>query len=289
MIVNLLTLLFVMKISYVSYLFLMAVVSLLAGCANLDKINDFATSAEKGAAGFETLPVSFKSLCLDDCKEQDIDAGKLHSTRCGCDLERQADSVDYLLYKTIADYFDGLQKLSADQTTSYNFNGLSTQLQGLKVPSATADAYSKLGSILAKAITDGYRRDKLKSYISEANPPLQVILTYLRSDIGTSLAIRLNTNKSKFESDYFSMVKTSNDNEFEKRKIIEEFYAQNTIFENQLNELQAYAKLLQTIADGHQKLTDNLDKLDKDGLKAMLSQYVGNIKDIRTQVQILKK
>ena len=272
-----------------SYFLLFPMVFILAGCANLDKINDFASTAKKGATAFETLPITFKSICMDDCKEQDIKAGKLNASKCDCNIEEQADSVDFLFYKTISGYLDGLQKLSENQTTVYNFDSLSTQLTDLKVPSATAGAYAKLGSILATAITDGYRRNKLKIYIREANPNLQELLRYLGSNIGTSLAIKLGANKSKLESDYLSLLKNSSGNDFEKRSIIKEFYLENNTIQNQMGELKAYASMLKTIGEGHQQLADNLDKLDKDGLKTMLSKYASNIKDIRTQIQLLKK
>ncbi len=285
---NRLNLILFMRILSLSCLLFIPVAMMLSSCANLDKINDFAGTADKGAAGFETLSVTFQSICADNYKELDIKAGKLNSSKCNCSTEKQADSVDYLFYKTIEGYLDGLQKLSAGQTTSYNFDSLNTQLTDLKVPSETAGAYSKLGSILATAITDGYRRNKLKLYIREANPPLQLLLHYLRSNIGTSLAIKLSAYKGKLESDYHDLLNNSNGRDFEKRQIIEEFYAQNTAIQNQLAELKAYAALLQTVAQGHQQLADNLNKLDKDGLKTMLSGYVSNIRDIRTQIQILK-
>ncbi|MBS1524848.1 MAG: hypothetical protein JST19_04310 [Bacteroidetes bacterium] len=260
-----------------------------AGCANLEKINDFASNAENGAAGFETLPVTFQSLCADNCREKDIDSGKLNPSKCDCTGEHLADSVDFLFYKTINGYLAGLEQLSAGKATSYNFDSLNDQLTNLKVPPAQAGAYTKLGSILTKAITDGYRRNKLKTYIKEANEPLQILLHYLRSNIGTSLMIKLSVNKSKLENDYLDLLKNSRGNDFEKRKIIEEFYAKEADFENRLAELKAYSALLQTIAQGHQQLTDNVDKPDKKSLETMLSQYASNIKDIRSQIQILEK
>lgn len=258
-----------------------------SGCANLQHINDFAGASLNGAQGFETLPVSFKSLCQDTCKERDIKNGKLNPAKCDCSAAGKADSVDYLFYKVVAAYLEGLDKLSADATTSYKFDGVNDQLTSLNVPSATAGAYTKLGSILTKAVTDGYRRNKIKQYIQEANAPLQLIIQHLKANVGVSLSISLYANKSELENDYLDLLKNSSGNAFEKRKIIEEFYLLKASMENQLHALKAYASLLQTIADGHQQLADNLDKLDNAGLKAMITQYASNIKDTRTQIQIL--
>jgi hypothetical protein len=237
-----------------NYLGLLSVLfTLISGCASLDKINDFAGAAQKGAAGFETLPVTFKSLCADDCKEQDIKAGKLNSAKCDCIDEGKADSVDNLLYKTVARYLDGLEKLSSGKTAAYNFDSLSTQLTALNVPAATVTAYSKLGSVITTAITNRYRKNKTGIYVREANPPLQVILHYLRDNVGTGLAVKLNVGKSKLESDYFDLLKSSG-NDFEKREIIEAYYARKAVLQKQLDELRAYDLVLKNIAEGHQKL-----------------------------------
>jgi hypothetical protein len=272
-----------------SYCCLLAVTIFLSACASLKPVNDFATASLLGAQKFETLPVSYQSLCMDNCKEQDIKSGKLNPSKCDCTTARLADSVDGLFYKTLAAYLDGLEKLSAGGTTDYKFDGVSDQLTGLGVSATDAGAYAKLGSILTKAITDGYRTRKIGAYITEANEPLQIIIVHLRANIGTSLYIDLEKNKSKLEGDYLDLVKKSNGNAFERRKIIEEFYTLKAGMESELKALKAYAALLQTIADGHRKLTDNLDKLDKAGLKDMITQYTSNIKDIRTQIQILTK
>ncbi|WP_184544647.1 hypothetical protein [Mucilaginibacter sp. FT3.2] len=264
------------------------------GCINLKHVNDFATTAHKGFEGFATLPVNFQQLCLDKCKELDIKNNKLNSSACDCDAARKADSVDYLFYKTVDAYLDGLDKLSADELTSYKFDALTTQLTGdemgvAKVSPEQAGAYAKLAGIITKAVTDGYRRKMLRQYIGEANAPLKIVLHYLQLNVAGNLAIVLNANKGRLESDYFSLVKNSSDNTYQQRQIIETFYKLKATMDNESGELKAYGRLLQVIADGHQKLLDNAGKLDKAGLIDLISQYTSNIKDICTQIQILKK
>jgi hypothetical protein len=270
--------------------FLLFIIPLLCvGCVNLKHINDFSSESLKGLQGFEALPVTYQSICTDDCKERDIDSGKLNATKCDCRDARLADSVDYLFYKTVGAYLDGLERLSANEPTSYNFDSLGTQLSGLGVSAADAGAYAKLGSILTKAVTDGYRSKKIKEYIKEANDALQIIILHLKSNIGGSLTTDLGASRSKFESDYLKMLRNSSGNAFEKRKIIEEFYGLRTEIDSELSTLREYSSLLQCIADGHQQLANNLDKIDEAGLKVMITQYASNIKDIHTQIQILNK
>jgi hypothetical protein len=279
-----------MKKNILSSHLLFLVVSLLCtGCINLKHINDFSSESLKGLQGFEALPITYQGICTDDCKEKDIESGKLNASKCDCKDARLADSVDYLFYKTVAAYLDGLERLSANETTSYNFDSLGTQLSGLGVSAADAGAYAKLGSILTKAVTDGYRSKKIKEYIKDANDPLQIIIRHLKSNIGGSLTVDLGASRSKLESDYFKMLRNSSGNAFEKRKIIDEFYGLRTGIDSELSTLREYSSLLQCIADGHQQLANNLDKIDEAGLKAMITQYASNIKDIHTQIQILNK
>lgn len=261
----------------------------LSACVNLQKVNDFAVSAGKGAGTYKTLPLSFSSICQDNCKEQDIKAGNLNSSKCDCSAERQADSVDDVFSKTIAGYLSGLDQLSADKTTDYQFDPLDTQLSGLNVPSETAGACAKLTGILTKAVTDGYRRNKLKAYICEADPPLQILLKYLRSNVSFSLAIKLTASKSKLEGDYVDLLRNSKENDYQRRQIIQEFYSKTAAIESQLTQLKAFGALLQTVAAGHRQLADNLDKFRTADLKSQLSGYARLIGDIRTQIEILRK
>jgi len=264
-----------------------------SSCANLKQVNDFAATSLKGAAGFETLPYNFKQVCLDNCTEKDIKENHLNPGECNCTDPCRADSVDYLLYKTISAYLDGLQCLSNNELTTYQFNGLTDQLsgsglEGLHISSEQSGAYGKLGNILSKAITDGYRRNKIKVYIGEANEPLKILIHYLKFNLSENLIAQLKTRQVGLKIDYFDLLKDQGSNAYDKRRIIEDYNFQKAELDRKAAELLCYAKLLQCIADGHQKLADSLNGLNKAEVKMMITQYASNIKDIHTQIKLLK-
>jgi hypothetical protein len=55
------------------------------------------------------------------------------------------------------------------------------------------------------------------------------------------------------------------------------------------NLIDAFAKSLTTISDGHQKLYDNRNKLTSKEIKELMKQYASNVQDITTEFNKLKK
>jgi len=261
---------------------------LLLGCANLKEVNDFAAASVKGAQGFETLSYSFRQNCLALCEAVDMDSLKLNPVACNCDLASKADSVDYLMYKTLAAYLDGLQRLSADELTTYHTDSLTDQLSALHVPAAQSDAYAKIGGILSKAVTDGYRRKKIKQYIQQANGPLKVLIYYLKLNISQNLMQVLKARELGVKSEYFGLLRKTG-SPWEKRQIIQAYYTEKNALDSIAAELTAYGNLLQTIADGHQKLMEEAGHLNTTELKNAIGQYTSNIKDLHTQIQLIRK
>jgi len=283
-----------MKKHFLKCMIIIAGVGAFSSCANLKQVNDFAATSVKGAAGFESLPYNFMQVCLDNCTEKDIKDNHLNPGECDCTGPSKADSVDYLLYKTISAYLDGLQCLSNNDLTTYQFNGLTDQLSGsglesLHISAEQSGAYGKLGNILSKAITDGYRRNKIKIYISEANAPLKILIRYLEFNLSDNLIGQLKIRGLRLKSDYFDLLKDQGSNAYDKRKIIEDYNFQKGELDRKAAELLCYAKLLRSIADGHQKLADHLKRLHKADVKLMITQYASSIKDIHTQINLLKK
>jgi len=270
-------------------------VLLFAGCVDLNQVNGFAAASSKAAQEYESLPVNFRRLCLDKCTETDIKNQKLNPPACDCRDAAMADSVDDLFYNRVEAYLDGLVRLSADNLTNYNVDTLAENLAGknwggLQLSSEQAGAYAKLGSILAKTVTDGYRRKKIELYIREANQPLSVVIGYLRFNVERNLASVMKARQTTLRGDYFDMVNNNKaGTPYEKRKLIEEYYALRAQLDDQVAQLLAYGKALQVIAEGHQKLYDNLGKLGLPAVKAMAAGYAANIKDINAQIRLLKK
>jgi len=266
----------------------------LSSCVNLKHVNDFSSSSLKSIKKFEEINYSFKQNCLENCQDEKIKNLSLNAKDCDCKLNEKADSVTLLIYNSVRGYLDGLTSISDNDLTSYKMDALTKALTegdfgSIKIEKEQVEAYSKISKILLKAFTDEYRKKKIKEYVTEANEPLKVLITYLDFNLSSNLVGKLNVQKQRIESYYFDLTKDSTLSIIEKRKAVEEYYVQLGKIESKQKELITYSKALKKIAEGHQKLVDNIEKLSKDEIKELLTQYSSDIQDIISEFNKLKK
>ncbi len=267
-------------------LVLIILIIILSGCVNLKYVNDFSTASQKGLKQFEEINYSFKQNCLDTCYDYNINNLNLTPKDCECKLSEEADSVTLLIYHAALGYIDGLTSLSNKDLTSYKMDAMTKALTEGKFGSLTidkeqADAYKSIANLLLKAFTDKYRNKKIKEYVKEANEPFKVLIYSLDFNLSENLTGILNTYEAGIERDFFNWTKKDLTlSNFEKRKVAEEYYQQLEKIETRQKELLTYSKTLKKIAEGHQKLTDNIDILSNDEIKGQLFQYASDIKDI---------
>jgi hypothetical protein len=266
----------------------------LSSCVILKHVNDFSSSSLKSIKKFEEINYSFKQSCLDNCQDKKIKDLNLNANDCDCKLNEKADSVTLLIYNSVRGYFDGLTSLSNNDLTSYKMDALTKALTegdfgSIKIEKEQVEAYSKISKILLKAFTDEYRKKKIKKYVKEANEPIKVLITFLDFNLSSNLVGKLNVQKKRIESYYFDLIKDSTLSTIEKRKVVEEYYAQLNKNEAKQKELVTYSKALKKIAEGHQKLVDNIEKISDDEIKELLTQYASDIQDIISEFNKLKK
>ncbi len=281
------------QINCIQLLFLLLVAAGLTGCLNLKQVNDYSAASIRGVQNFETLPYSFSQNCLAECRDRDIKNLKFNPDSCNCLIEQQADSTDYKIYKVIYNYLDGLTCLSDSRLTDYHYEGIASSLSAgpigkLSITSDQAGAYAKLASLLTNTITNGYRKNKLKQYISTANQPLGVLLRALQYNITVNLVSSIQIRKDILKSNYFGLVRNSGSSAYEKQRAITEYYQQAAKLDDKITAMKDYSRLLQQVAAGHQQLFDNLNHLSSNDIKLMLARYAGSIKEAAAQIDILK-
>lgn len=266
----------------------------LGSCVNLKYVNDFSSSSLKSVKKFEEINYSFKQNCLDNCLDKKINDLSLSTKDCDCKTNEKADSVTLIIYNAIKDYLDGLTNLSNNDFTNYKFDALNKALTegdfgSIKIEKTQVDAYSNISKILLRAFTDEYRKAKIKKYITNANAPIKILLTFLDFNLSANLEGKLNVQKQRIESYYFDLTKDPTLSILEKRKAVEEYYQQLGKIEAKQNEIFTYSKALKKIVEGHQKLVDNIDKLSKAEIKEQLTQYASDIQDIISEFNKIKK
>lgn len=266
----------------------------LSSCVNLKHVNDFSSSSLKSVKKFEEINYSFKQNCLDNCQDKKINDLRLKAQDCDCKLNEKADSITLLIYNSVRGYLDGLTSLSDNDLTSYKMDALTKALTegnfgSIKIEKEQVEAYSKISKILLKAFTDEYRKRKIKEYVTSANEPLKVLITFLDFNLSSNLIGNLKVQKKSVEDYSFELLKDSSLSTIEKRKVIEDYYRRINLIETKEKELLTYSKSLKKIIEGHQKLADNIESLSKDEIKEALTQYASDIQDIISEFNKLKK
>ena len=266
----------------------------LSSCINLKQVNNFSSSSLKSIKKYEEINYSFKQNCLDNCIDKRIIDFSLNAKECDCKLNEKADSVTLLIYNSVRGYLDGLTNLSNNDLTNYKMDALTKALAegdfgSIKIGKEQVEAYSNISKILLKAFTDGYRKKKIKEYVIAANEPIKVLIAFLDFNLSANLVGKLNVKKQRIVSYYLDLIKDATLSTFEKRKAVEEYYSQLGKIEAKQKEIVIYSKALKKIAEGHQKLVDNIETLNKVDIKELLTQYASDIQDIISEFNKLTK
>lgn len=267
----------------------------LNSCVNLKSINNYSSSSSKGIKKFEDISYSFKQHCLDKYQFEAIKNFEIkRDVECNCDIYATADSITLLIYSSINGYFNGLTNLSKNDLTDYNFDALKKSLTegdfaGIKIENEHVDAYSNISKLLLKATTDAYRKNKLKKYIEEANEPVQILLKKFQFILQKNLEDELNFKKEKLHA-YYTVMKLGNTlTEYEKGQAANDYYQQLSDINAKQNQIDAFAKSLKAIADGHQQLYESRNRLTAKELKDLLTHYSSDIQDLISEFNKLKK
>jgi len=269
-----------------SLIFLFLLVSF-ASCVNLKTVGEFAGFSTVSIKNFEQIEYSFYQHCMDRCRDEAIRKYEIkRAEECTCTLYQEADSVTQVIYNSIEGYFEGLGDLSQNELTDYSSDALVSALSAkelgpLRIEEQTVAAFSSLSNTLLRATTDSYRRKKLASYIEEANEPMQVLLDKFKLIVGTNLKGELRFKKERLYVRYMDM-KMNNTllSDYEKGEATSDYY--QTLDEIQRKEmvLEVFAMSLDEIAEGHQILFDNRNKLSVKTLNGILQGYASNVKNL---------
>ncbi len=264
-------------------------------CVSLRQINEYSSTSLAGIEKFENIDYTFTRHCLDACLFNAMRNFEIkREEECNCDLYKTADSVTLLIYNAIRGYFSGLAHISNNELTAYDPGALQKALTegnfwDIKIEKEHVDAYTNIYTILLRATADLYRKKKIKQYIEEANQPIQVLIQKFQFILQKNLEGELNFKMEKLYAYYKEMSLNENITDYEKGKATVDYYQQLSAITREKDLIDAFAKSLTTISDGHQKLYDNRNKLTSKEIKELMKQYASNVQDITTEFNKLKK
>jgi hypothetical protein len=268
---------------------------LLFSCVNLQTVADYSATSMEGIQNFEEIDYSFLRHCLDRCTDEAIRTFEIkRAQECSCELYEEADSVTQVIYSSIAGYFEGLNNLAHNELTNYSSDALVGALSAdalgpVAIDSRTVTAFSSLSNTLLRASTDLYRKKKLVSYIEQANEPILVLLEKFKLIVGTNLKGELRFKRERIYGYYIEMKMNGTLlSDYEKGRATSDYYQALEVINRKERELAVFAESLQEIADGHQVLYDNRNKLSVKELSGMLVGYSSNVQNLISEFNKLK-
>jgi hypothetical protein len=264
------------------------------GCLNLKQLNDYSSTASEALKKFESIHYSFSRHCQETNQFKAVKEFRiLKDSTFDCRVFEQADQVTQIIYIAIKGYFDGLTMLSDKQLTAYNTDGLNKALtEGkfgkIEFKKADVEAYSTISTLMLRAGTDPYRKKKLKTYIGQANAPIQVLLGKLDTILSVVLKKELKWKKDE-RYRYYQRFMEGPMPDHEKAKATMEYYQQLSEIALQEKQLEVFGSSLRQMAKGHQELYTRRNDLSAKDLKMNLTYYAGVIENITSEFEKLKK
>ena len=249
------------------------------GCVNLKAIQDFANISAESAEYTDLVDnyVDFPH------RQKRYQPENRHAQLDAMAQERQAQKTALLLRQDVIEqYMEALGRLAADEIVdqSEELSQLTNNLQNQAGTSpAETEAFGKIAGILTNAIGDKWRKRQIQELIERSNDPLQTILKSLQQIVTDGFGGDDQNEQFAIQSYYRTKIAQSNDPAgiaalMEWQESREESLAAHT------QAIQAYSALLENISEGHQKLYDERDDLDKAQLLQEIKQTVKELKDL---------
>lgn len=268
----------------------------LCGCANLAAVREFAKT----------------SAATADYKQVVADYTNSPTRQLRYQPDRNADTLKQLATKRAAQgpmleatqqvlvaYMSSLGDLAADKLPNVDseIDGLSKALETAKfvgdgdqqIGKETATAAASIAKVLIRAGLDGWRQREVVKIVKETNAPLQDVVAGLKEILDKDLRMSLQNEEiavSKPFQSWNAAAKAGNDPDGAPqvaRILLDERLEQ---VKAKRASLDAYIKVLDTIAKGHDDLFKNVDKFDK---KDLVERLKGYSKDLQTLYKSVKK
>jgi len=272
-----------MKISgSVLVLFLFSV----AGCTTLKPVSDLSDKAVESLEIYKEIPATYNDFCIERCQFNLIRRNQVvrdTAVSCDCRVFKSADRATTKVYHALVAYFKSLGDLSAGDLTNYDTRSLNEALTEGKFGSLTIDkntvtAYSALGKLVMEAFTNGYRKQKLRQVIERANPNIQILLQVFKTSIG-NLEMELSFQKERNFALYSELLMEKLTG-YDKVRLTTDYYREIDKLTLKQQQLNTYSTGLVTIAEGHQKLFDNRNKIKANEIKEALGKYAAELQDL---------
>jgi hypothetical protein len=180
------------------------------------------------------------------------------------------------LQRGLVEYLNALAELASDRAVSYDqsLKGLADELKDSKLlADSRADAFHSISTLLAKAATDGYRRKKLKDFITQGNAPIQKIIDGLTNIVGKDFVRDIVSERKEIEGYYKEIIGRSQTNDPSRELVRDKMLTVNDELRAQEHACGAYVAAMSKIAQAHQELFDRRDRLANPETLTLIYSY----------------
>lgn len=197
-------------------------------CTSLRPVQDLSKEALDGIGQFRELNYSFYTSGIEDCTFNKISQFEIErELNCPCEAYKLADDQVYNMYLTLIDYWEGLYQLSSMNIDQYNLS-IPTAVLGatnlVQLKDEHLLAFQKLSEISLNAVTGQYRKNKIRSYMVEADTYQQIISEKLTFVLSENLSGLLAIQEESWYTHYKTLSFDPALNTVDKALVTDEFY-----------------------------------------------------------------
>jgi hypothetical protein len=274
----------------IKILFTLSLVFFLVNCANLKGVRDFASESAQLSA-YTELTARFRDTYQ---REQPYLSGEADRLAQENDKKRKAAYGDLLkIHQRVTLYMQTLAKLAGENTfdLSKQIDSLGAGIKAypdLGVDEKQVDAITNISKVITKWITTAYQEKAVRSMVREGDPHLQTVLDGMMGLV--RYYRKTHENEKNTVLGLFEVEIPFADNP--KDRLLAtlaraQMQSKTSEYVNAQRKYDEAEKGLRSIATGHKKLLENIDKLSVDEVESMISSFAKDIKSIRESLQKL--
>ncbi len=262
----------------------------LGACVNLEAVRDFAGESAK-LSGYTELTIRFRDTYK---REQPYLSAEADLMARENDKRRQTAYQDLLkVHEGVSLYMRTLATLAGDDTfdVAQEFSAVSSGIKAypdLGIDAKHVDAFSNMSKVLAKWATSAAQERAVREMVKEGGPHLQVMLEGM-----VRLVRYYRKTFENEEREIFGLFETelpfANGPKDRLLVVIARAHVQAKAAEYQaMKAMYAAAEQgIKSIADGHKRLLENVDRLSSDEAKHLISRFAKDIKAARSSLKAI--
>lgn len=263
----------------------------LTACTNLKEVREFASESAKFSS-YTELTTRFRDT---HSRTEPYVSAKESEVANAEDARRKAAYADLIkIQQNVALYMTTLAQLAGEDSFS-----LAKEIDALKggikaypdlnITAKEVDAYSNIAQIIAKWATSAYQEKAVRKMVKEGDAPLQNLLAGMTSLV--KIYGKVNENEKQKVLGFFDVNLPFADPKKDAILIAlsrAQVQAKTLEYANVQNKYELAEKGITSIAEGHKKLYENIDKLSNAEIKSSLNKFSKDIKSIRESLTTIQ-